>query len=490
MQLSKLLLSLNEFQIKNPQNLLLEKLEILHLTDNSRACEEASLFFCMQGNNIDSHSFVGEAIENGAVAIVCERELSENVLQIIVPSSRMAISLLSGYFYGKPSKKLKIVGITGTNGKTTTSYFLESIFQAAGKRTGVIGTLGIRYAKKYIEAQLTTPDPIFLQKTLADMVACGIEYVFMEVSAHALYYDKVAGVRFHTAIFTNLTQDHLDFFASMEEYKRAKFKLFFSKNQQINVINADDACAKELSEALNESKSEKRFYGLTKPTDAFAVIIDEGLFGTEFILTINNRLCRVKLKMIGRHNILNALAAAVCAEGMGLTMEEISRGLNSVERVNGRLERVACYHGGTVFVDFAHTPDGLEKSLQALKKYCLGKLICVFGCGGDRDRLKRPLMGEIAAQNSDFCVLTSDNPRYEEPLVIISEIEAGYKKLSNMYAVIPEREVAIEYALDCLQNGDVLLIAGKGGENYQEKLGIKYAYNDKEFIIKTIGLKG
>ena len=187
---------------------------------------------------------------------------------------------------------------------------------------------------------------------------------------------------------------------------------------------------------------------------------------------------------------MNALAAAVCAEGMGLTMEEISRGLNSVERVNGRLERVACYHGGTVFVDFAHTPDGLEKSLQALKKYCLGKLICVFGCGGDRDRLKRPLMGEIAAQNSDFCVLTSDNPRYEEPLVIISEIEAGYKKLSNMYAVIPEREVAIEYALDCLRNGDVLLIAGKGGENYQEKLGIKYAYNDKEFIIKTIGLKG
>jgi UDP-N-acetylmuramoyl-L-alanyl-D-glutamate--2,6-diaminopimelate ligase len=387
------------------------------------------MFFCLTGGKIDSHIFAHDAQAVGAAAVVCERELELDIPQIIVPDSRQAMSLMAAKYYGNPAERLKIVGITGTNGKTTVSYMLSSILQRAGKNTAVVGTLGIYYGKKQIAPELTTPDPIFLQKTLADMVKCGVEYVVAEISAHALYYKKDAGITYAACIFTNFTQDHLDFFDNMKNYKEAK-KLLFSKEKcPVAVLNGDDALGREIGKMRAKDKSlQTVFYGLNAPSDSFAVLTSETLRGTEFMLNLSDNLCRVSLPMTGKHNVYNAMAAATCAYVLGIRTESIAGGLNNMRPVRGRLEHVAKFRGADIFVDFAHTPDGLEKSLAALKPHCKGRLICLFGCGGNRDRSKRALMGETVARKADYAVLTSDNPRYEDPLDIIAEIERGYRR--------------------------------------------------------------
>jgi UDP-N-acetylmuramoyl-L-alanyl-D-glutamate--2,6-diaminopimelate ligase len=404
--------------------------------------------------------------------------------QILVDDCREAMALIAAAFYGNPSRRLRIVGITGTNGKTTTSYLLASILRAAGKSVGIIGTLGIFYGRKSIAPELTTPDPIFLQKTLADMVQEGVQYVVMEVSAHALYFKKDASIRYAACIFTNLSQDHLDFFVSMEAYAEAKGRLFTSQKCDLCILNGDDEFGRKIGE-----KREKGvfYYGLETPSDAFAIVEREGLDGSDIVLNILDDIGAVRLSMTGRHNIYNALAAATCARMLGFSMESIRCGLQNIQGVKGRLEWVAEYRGAQIFVDFAHTPDGLEKSLSALRKHTKGRLVCLFGCGGNRDKSKRPLMGERAAQAVDFAVLTSDNPRYEDPMDIISAIEKGYRLHSTAYAIIPDREKGIEYAIDRLSRGDVLLVAGKGGERYQEIMGIKYLHSDEDIIKACVG---
>ena len=371
---------------------------------------------------------------------------------------------------------------------------LCSIWEAQGKKAGVIGTLGVRYGDKKRASSLTTPDPIELQKTLAEMSAGGVECVVMEVSAHALYYHKTSGVRFAACIFTNLTQDHLDFFPSMREYENAKRALFTNEVCKIAILNGDDTAGRRFGvtrETKNENlsnfeKTKTLYYGLDTPAEAFAVITDESLCGTECVLNVNDKLCRVSLALTGRHNVYNALAAATCAMELGADAVDVSKGLAALKTVRGRIERAGSFHGGDIFVDFAHTPDGLEKSLAALRLHCRGRLVCLFGCGGNRDKSKRPMMGEVAAKRSDFSVLTSDNPRYEDPLDIISDIEKGYRRFSMKYVVVPDRKKAIEYALDRMQKGDVLLVAGKGGEEDQEIMGIKYPFNDNDIIEKII----
>ncbi|MBQ7369183.1 MAG: UDP-N-acetylmuramoyl-L-alanyl-D-glutamate--2,6-diaminopimelate ligase [Clostridia bacterium] len=465
--------------------------EIEGLSSDSRKIKKGYLFFCLTGGSQDGHDYAAAAVKNGAAAIVVERKLPLNVPQLLVPDTRAALSLLACMFYGFPSERMKVVGITGTNGKTTTANMLYSIWRAQGKKAGVIGTLGVRFGEQIQPTSLTTPDPIDLQKTLAEMAASGVEYVAMEVSAHALYYKKTAGVRFAACIFTNFTQDHLDFFRSMREYEGAKTSLFTQTDCPLAVLNGDDKAgrrigvARETKTAQNALLERKTvYYGLETPTEAFAIITDETLKGTECMLNISDRLCRVSLALTGRHNVYNALAAATCATALGADSRAVAKGLMDLKYVRGRLEYAGEFQGGDVFVDFAHTPDGLEKSLAALRLHCKGRLICLFGCGGNRDKSKRPLMGETAAKQCDFSVLTSDNPRYEDPLDILSEIEKGYRRFSMKYVVVPEREKAIYYALERLQKGDVLLVAGKGGEEYQEIMGIKYPFNDNDIIEK------
>lgn len=463
--------------------------EINALFIDSRKGTPGGLFICLQGERVDSHTLVDEAEKNGAVAIVAEKKVQTSLPVFYVNDTRSVLGRLASIFYGEPSKSLKIIGITGTNGKTTTSYMLASILKNAGKKVGVIGTLGIAYGKERVQTQLTTPDPIELHAYFAEMLSDGVEYVVMEASAHALYYKKMSGIYFSGCIFTNFTQDHLDFFKTMDAYKKAKLSLFTPETCRYAIINGDDEVGREIGRLREKSDSQVLFYGLNTPADCFAIITDDCLKGTEGIFNLNDKLYRVRLEMIGEYNVYNALAAAACAQLLHCE-KGISAGLYRLKGVCGRLQKVDVKEDFDIYVDFAHTPDGMEKSLKTLKKYCKGRLVCLFGCGGNRDRSKRPIMGEVAAKLCDFSLLTSDNPRYEDPLDIIGEIERGYRRFSNRYVIIPDREKAIAYALDFLRRGDILLIAGKGGENYQEIMGIKYPFNDQNTVVKILEQKG
>ena len=463
--------------------------EITSLSIDTKKCKKGALFVCLKGENIDSHTLTLEAEKAGSVAILAQESVTTNLPVIRVEDTRKAVGLLASLFYGEPCKHLKMIGITGTNGKTTSSYMLASILRNAGKNVGVIGTLGIIYNEKRLPSLLTTPDSIELHACLADMLAAGVEYVVMEVSAHALYYKKTEGIHFTACIFTNFTQDHLNFFGNMEAYKKAKMSLFTPERCAVAILNGDDEVGREIANMREKQAGRVVFYGLTTPVDCFAIITDESIKGTECVFNLNDNLYRVRLRMLGEYSVYNALATAACAQ-MLQCEKAISLGLYQMKNVQGRLQKVEGIGVAEVYVDFAHTPDGLEKSLQTLKKYCAGRLICLFGCGGNRDKSKREKMGKIAAKLCDFAILTSDNPRYEDPLDIIDQIECGYRSLSNRYVVVPDRQKALDYALDYLSKEDILLVAGKGGEDYQEIMGIKYPFNDQDMVIKLMRKKG
>lgn len=459
------------------------EIEITGLCTDSQKVKKGDLFFCYEGGKYDSHDFISEAKVLGAAAVICEKKLDCKIPQIIVEDGRKQMAPIARAFYGFADKQLKLVAVTGTNGKTTITYMLESIFKTAGRKTGVVGTLGIGYAGKFISPQLTTPDPIFLHAILSDMVNCGVEYVFMEVSAHALYFNKIDGLNYEVGIFTNCTQDHLDFFGNMHDYAESKKLLFKDGRCKYSVVNSDDNLGQKLIGELENCVS----YGLENPADVFAVDIAEKINGTSFVINLFDELYEMNLNMPAIHNVYNAMAACACAKLLGVRTDVIAKGLNELKKVTGRLERVAQYNGAEIFVDFAHTPDGLEKSLKSLKKLCAGKLYCLFGCGGNRDKTKRPIMGAIAAKYADFCIVTSDNPRFEDPYDIIYDIEEGLKSYGKKYVTVTERETATEYAIKLLEKGDILLVAGKGGEYYQEIMGIKHSYNDNMVIKKIIG---
>ena len=468
-------------QVRHERCVRFAEREIRGVCADSRQVSEGDLFVCLSGGKNDGHDFAPQAVAAGAAALAVERELDLPVPQIVVQNGRSAVCDISAAFYGHPEQKLKIIGITGTNGKTTTAHMLASVLTAAGKECGIIGTLGVRYGGKQYESSLTTPDPVSLYKILADMAESGVEYAVMEVSAHALYFGKTDAICFEAGIFTNLTEDHLDFFGTMEEYAAAKERLFERGRCRIAVINSDDAEGRKIAQKCPNAFS----YGLENPADVFAVDIREGFDGSTFVINLFDELYEIRLHMAGMHNVYNALAAAECARLLCVSLPVIAQGLDALPRVDGRLEHVAHAFGADIFVDFAHTPDGLEKSLSALRRNCTGRLICVFGCGGNREVQKRPVMGEISARLADFSVLTSDNPRYEDAFDIILNIEEGVRRATDEYVIVPDRESAIGYALDLLQAGDVLLVAGKGGERYQEVMGVRHAYNDVN-VIKNL----
>lgn len=475
MKLSKLIEKVDVIKIKGDCDLIVND-----ITCDSKTITKNSLFFCIKGKDFDGHKYVREAEVYGAVAVVTEKEIPTKLTQIIVKDSREAMSVISGNFYGNADKKMKIIGVTGTNGKTTTTNLIKSIIEKAGIPCGVIGTLGAYYLDKHVEPSLTTPDPIILHKILADMYLEGVRIVVMEVSAHAIALKKVHGITFEVGVFTNLTQDHLDYFGDMDSYAKTKLK-FFDKRCKYIVTNSDDDLGLKIMKTCLGAIS----YGIKNPSDIFAMDVRCSEKNTTFLLNLFDEIYEVSTPLLGEFNVYNILAAVTVCSLLGISTDETVKNVQSVGCISGRMERV--YDKDfSVFIDYAHTPDGLLKSLTTLKSVCKGRIICVFGCGGNRDKSKRSVMGKISAENADFTVITSDNPRFEEPMEIISEIEKGVLPVSKRYVIVQGRSEGIKYALGYAKKDDFVLIAGKGAENYQEILGIKHPYNDKDIVNEIL----
>lgn len=462
---------------------VVEELEV-----DSRKVKPGTLFFCLPGHTVDGHRYADEAAARGAAALVVSRELPIALPQLIVPDPRLALAVLATCFYGHPSRKLRPVGVTGTNGKTTTTYLLEKIWADNGVSAGVIGTIEARFGNRSVSMPRTTPDILDLQRLLRDMVAAGMARCAMEVSSHALEQGRVKGVRFRTAVFTNLTQDHLDYHRTMEAYEAAKGLLFsrlgndygaFPDERHFAVLNADDPATERLAKITS---AEAITYGIDKAADLRAKEIDISARGTAFTLETLHGTQRVNLRLAGKYNVYNALAAlgAACCEGISLPDAVAS--LGAVPGVPGRMESIDEKQPYAVIVDYAHTPDGLDNVLRTARSLTKARVICVFGCGGDRDRQKRPQMGKVAAALADYVILTSDNPRSEDPEAILCDIEAGLRA-SNLavssYERIVDRREAIEKAVEMASPGDVVLIAGKGHETYQMIGGVAYPFDDR-----------
>ena len=455
-----------------------DDLDVLDIVYDSRKVKNGSLFVCLKGNNTDGHNYAIDAENNGAIAIVCEEKVNVKIQQYIVKSTRQAISKIFSNYYENPEKILKMIGVTGTNGKTTTTFLIKSILEAKGDCVGLIGTEGAFIGQQYINTGLTTPDPEVLFKVLKDMVNVGIKYVVMEVSAHALDLEKVFGIKFDVAVFTNLTQDHLDYFITMENYKNAKLKLFTSRNTKTAVINIDDDVGKEIMKNIDVPAIS---YALKNPSDIFAIEINNKLSKTDYVVNMLDNVMNVESNLLGEFNVYNSLAAAGACVVLGCDDKQIKKGLEDLKRVPGRLNSYILNNNVTVVIDFAHTPDGIEKVLKTLRQMKFKRIITVFGCGGNRDKGKRSIMGKIAENNSDFVVLTSDNPRFENPELIIDDIESGMMK--KKHTRIADRDLAIFHAIDIATSGDVVAILGKGAEEYQDINGVKSPYNDY-YVVK------
>jgi UDP-N-acetylmuramoyl-L-alanyl-D-glutamate--2,6-diaminopimelate ligase len=468
---------------------------IARICADSRDVRPGDLFVAIKGGKRDGHDLAGEAVRKGAVAVLAEKPLDVPSPVVVVPSTLKALSTVSARFAGNPSKFLNVWGVTGTNGKTTVTYMLENIWRTCGIPSGVVGTVEYRWKEKKRPAPNTTPLSLDMHNLLAEMRKDGVDRVAMEVSSHGLVLHRVDDVHFSGAIFTNLTQDHLDFHKDMDDYFRAKARLFellavseaSPPGQKIRfaIINVDDSWSKKLRGYI---KGPLLTYGLKSPADVSASGVElrpEGTF-FELILPSNRLPCR--LKLVGEHNVLNALAAAAACMAQDIPPDKIVAGLASMKGVPGRLEKVGPEEGPFgVFVDYAHTPDALRNVLRALRPIAARRLITVFGCGGDRDRGKRPLMGEAAARLSDRVIVTSDNPRTEDPNKIVLDIEVGVRRAgASDYEIVVDRAEAIERALRGAQKGDVVLIAGKGHETYQIFKDRTIDFDDREVAAEIL----
>ncbi|MGD8240012.1 MAG: UDP-N-acetylmuramoyl-L-alanyl-D-glutamate--2,6-diaminopimelate ligase [Armatimonadota bacterium] len=460
---------------------------------DSRQVTPGSLFIAIKGFSADGHRYVADAVGRGAAAIVYEEpatadELPAPVAAARVPDSRRAAALLATEFHRWPSKELALVGVTGTNGKTTVACFLESIFSAAGRAVGAVTTVGRRIAGESLPAPCTTPHSAELQELLRRMVDAGVTHAAMEVSSHALALDGVLGCKFDAAVFTNLTRDHLDFHGSLDEYLAAKCRLFSEyaeaagpEKRMVGILNADDAAAEHIA---RRAACPVTTYGIEADAAVRARDIELTATGSTFALCTPDGEIPLHVPAAGRFNVYNAAAAAVCALAMGVEGDAVQAGLGSAPAVPGRFEFVREGQGFSVVVDYAHTPDGLRNVLRSARPITEGRLLCVFGCGGDRDRTKRPVMGEVATRLADFVIVTSDNPRSEDPRAIIDEILAGAG--SSQYAVEPDREAAIKQAMAMARAGDTVVIAGKGHETYQQFRDHTVHFDDREVARQVL----
>jgi len=459
--------------------------EITDICIDSRKVAEGAAFVCIPGTRVDRHAFAPQAVAQGAVALIVERPL-ENVsaTQVVVEDSRRALALMAGAFYGYPSGKLKIIGVTGTNGKTTITNMVRAILKTAGIKTGLIGTVASYVGEKMQAATLTTPDPMELNSLLAQMVEEGCEAVVMEASAHALELRKLAGVQLQCGVFTNLTQDHLDDFKTMENYSNAKRKLFTVCRPKFAVINADDEASRFMVDGYDGLVIS---YGIENRSGIYADNISVTVNGSQYTLHAGGLTANISLKMPGYFNIYNSMAAACVCLQMGISLAIVEQGLREMPQVDGRIERVETGKDFSVIVDYAHSPDSLHNILSAVRLFTPGKVIAVFGCGGDRDRGKRPIMGRIGVDEADFAVITSDNPRTEEPDSIIDMVVAGIPAEALNYCRITDRRQAIAHALSMAGKGDVVVIAGKGHETYQDIMGVKHHFDDREVVRELLG---
>lgn len=450
---------------------------------DSRRVKPGNLFACINGTYLDGHQFAQAALDAGASALLVERELPYNVPQIIVSNTRKAMAEMAAELYEQPAKGITIIGITGTNGKTTTTYLLKSIFEAAGYRVGVIGTIRNMVGNAIIPATHTTPESVELMHMFRIMRDAGVEIIIMEVSSQALDQHRVHGINFTIGGFTNLTQDHLDYHKTLENYLLAKRIMF--ENSSYAVINADDTSSHRMIEGLG---IENCSYGIcNENADVRAINIEFTSTGVEFDLITKGNLINLNLQLRGLFNVYNSALAATIALKYGIDAEQIKQGLESVRGVSGRME-VLDTEGFdfTVILDFAHTPDGIMNVLSSVHEFAKGRIITVFGCGGDKDKTKRPIMGEMAGCYSDFCVVTSDNPRTEDPMAIIDMVLDGVRKTNCEYKAIENRREAIRYALSVAKKDDVIVLAGKGHETYQEINGVKHPFDEKIVVAELL----
>ena len=413
-----------------------------------------------------------------------ERELALDCPQVVVSDVRAAMARIASAFNGHPERRLRLVGVTGTKGKTTTTYMLKSIIEAAGLTCGIIGTTGCIAGNTKLPSHLTTPDPIEMFEILRIMADAGVQVVCMEVSAHALYLRKLTGIVFEAAAYTNLSQDHLDFFGSMENYLAAKRLLFTTGMARNAAVNVDE----ETTEIVREGMTcPYMTYGISQEADLFARDIDITESGVSFTINLRNlHTERVHLLLTGMFNVYNALAAAACALILGVALEDVRKGLEAVVSVPGRMEMLGTRTPYRMILDYSHSPDALENILRTVREFCRGRLILVFGCGGDRDKGKRPMMGEIAGRLADYSILTSDNPRFEDPMAILAAIEAGIRPTGAKYEVIENRREAIRQAMEMAVGGDIIVLAGKGHETYQDIKGVKHPFDEKRVVSELL----
>jgi len=474
--------------------------KIRGVTQDSRKVGKGFLFVAIPGEKLDGHDFVADAVKRGAVAAVVKRKTSPegSVPQFVVADPRAALADLAARFYGEPSLKMRVAGVTGTNGKTSVTYLAESILKAAGRKPAVLGTVSYRYGDQSLQAPHTTPESVDLQELFARMLEAGVTDVVMEVSSHALAMERVRGVHFDVAAFTNLTQDHLDYHESLEDYFEAKKTLFTRflsaslKDKRSAVVNLDDPRGSKIVRGLPKSveRATVSVEGVSDVSCRSRRLNEDGI---EAEVVCGGRVLAIRSPLIGEHNLQNILVAIGVARGMGADDASVVKGIADLDCVPGRLERIANRRGLNVFVDYAHTPDAVARVAATLKGFAERKgkrLLTVFGCGGDRDRAKRPLMGREAGRFSDVAIVTSDNPRTEDPEAIIEEILPGLKDAGlsdDRILRIVEREKALRKAVDLAKPGDFVLVAGKGHEDYQIVGAKKIPFSDQEILRRLVG---
>ncbi len=452
--------------------------EITNVTENSSKVRRQGLFVCIKGSSCDGHDFAQKAMDRGAVAVICERDIGIKN-SIIVENSRKAYAQICSAFYSKAHKKLRMIAVTGTNGKTTTSYIIKKILENSGLKTGLIGTVNVTIGKERYPADLTTPDPVDLHRYLMLMNIAGCDACVMEVSSQALEQERVYGINFDCAVFTNLSPEHLDYHKTMQSYSRAKSKLF--EMSKISVVNSDDEYAPLM---LRSAAGKTYTYGTDESADFRAEKICLSQDGVDYNLSHKGKTHRVTFPGMGMFSVSNSLAAISAANVLGIDTLKAIREVSRFEGISGRMEKIDNSFGINIIIDYAHTPDSLENAAKTLKEVYGGRLITVFGCGGDRDKEKRPVMGKVACENSDFVFVTSDNPRTENPETIIDDILTGIN--TKNYYRITDRKLAIKSAIYSAKSGDTVLIAGKGHEKYQILGTQKIYFNEREIIRKLL----
>ena len=459
------------------------EVDITHLTHSAWDAQRGSLFFCIEGTRTDGHNHAEVAIGAGAAALVVSKKLNIAVPQILVSDTRAAMSEIAARFYDNPSGKLKIAGITGTNGKTTTSYIVKSILEAAGYKAAAIGTNGVLVGNAVRPSLHTTPDPIELQSTFNRLVQEGVTHVVMEASAHAIHQRKLIGVYADVVAFSNLSQDHLDYFGTMERYGNVKASYFDKLYGKVAVVNIDDEWGRKIVERANLPVTT---YGYANPADVFAVGFEQSAKGLSYVINLNDQVAPINFRLPGKFNMYNTLCAASIAGALGIGLEHIAQGIAALEKVDGRFDLI---DGGNclVVIDYAHTADGLKNVLSCIEEFCVGRIITVFGAGGDRDRTKRKDMGYAVASYSDVAILTSDNPRFEDSGQIMDDVAKGFEGGLCSLERIENRKDAIIHAIRIARGDDIVLVAGKGAEKYQEIKGKRYEFSDHSVVLEALG---